>query len=136
MVGDTLSGIEPSALTEELDLAHASHAISTEVATALFTPCLKGFLYVLVGLNGDIVIFIQVLELHDIVFTRCHSSATVDRPKGEICRALELRVDTILESLIGNIQGDHKSEDLGSGWCVNLDLELSWWRDVGRQRCS
>ena len=57
-----------SALAEQFDLAHASHAISTEIATSLLAPCLKGLKDILVGLDGDVVVLVQIFELYHVVF--------------------------------------------------------------------
>jgi len=56
-----------SALAEQFNFTHASHAISTKIATSLLTPCFEGLEDVLVRLDGNVVILVQVLELHHII---------------------------------------------------------------------
>jgi hypothetical protein len=89
-----------STLAPELDLAHAAHTITAEVAAALFTPSLESLQNILVSLNNDQVIFVQVLELHHVVLTWGNAGAAVCRPKSEVGGALKLRVDAILQSLV------------------------------------
>ena len=97
-----------SALAEQFDLAHASHAISTEIATSLFAPCLKGLEDVLVGLNGNVVVLVQVFELDHVVLTgRRPAGAAIPSSQREVGGTLELRVDAVLQSLIGDVQRNH-----------------------------
>jgi hypothetical protein len=89
-----------SALTEELDLPHATHAVCAKVATALLTPCLESLKHILIGLDSNVVVLVQILELHHIVFARRSAGATVDSSKSKVSGALELRVNAVLQSLI------------------------------------
>jgi hypothetical protein len=89
-----------SALTEELDLSHATHAVSAKIATALLTPSLESLKHIFISLDSDIVVLIQVFELDHIVFARRSAGATVDSSKSKVSGALELRVNAVLQSLI------------------------------------
>jgi hypothetical protein len=127
---------ECSALAPELDLAHAAHTITAEIATSLFTPSLESLQNVLVGLDNDQVVFVQILELHHVVLTWGNAGAAVGRSKGEVGGALKLRINAILQSLVGDVQGHHESEDLRGGRCMDFDLQLSGRLDVSREWCS
>ena len=116
-----------STLTEEFDLSHATHAVSAKIATPLLTPGLESLKHVLISLDSDVVILIQVLELDNIVFAGRNAGATVDGSESEVSGALELRVNAVLQSLVRDVEGNHKSEDLSCGRCMDLDLELSGW---------
>jgi hypothetical protein len=89
-----------SALTKELDLSHATHAVCAKVATALLTPRLESLKHVLVGLDSDVVVLVQVLELDHIVLARRSAGATVDSSKSKVSGALELRVNAVLQNLV------------------------------------
>lgn len=89
-----------SALAEELNFSHATHAVCTKIATALLTPGLESLKHILIGLNSDVVILIQVLELDHIVFAGRNAGAAVDSSKSEVSGSLELCVDAILQSLV------------------------------------
>ena len=65
-----------SALTEELDLSHATHAVSAKVATTLLTPGFECLEHILISLDSDVVILIQVLEFDHIVFAGRNAAAT------------------------------------------------------------
>ena len=116
-----------SALTKELDLSHATHAVSAKIATSLLTPSLECLKHIFISLNSDVVILIQVLELDHIVFAGRNAGATVYRSKSKVGGALELRVNAVLQSLVRDVEGNHKSEDLSCGRCMDLNLELSGW---------
>jgi len=121
-----------SALTEEFNFSHSAHAVSSKIGTTLLTPRLESLKHVLISLDSDVVILIQVLELDHVVFAGRNAGATVDSSKSKVSGALELRVDAILQSLVRDVEGNHKSEDLSGGRCVDLDLELGGWRDISR----
>jgi hypothetical protein len=89
-----------SALAKELDLSHATHAISTKIAAALLTPCLESLKHIFISLDSDIVVLIQVLELNHVVFARRSACATVDGSQSKVSGALELCVNAILQSLV------------------------------------
>lgn len=111
-----------STLTEEFDLSHATHAVSAKIATTLLTPGLESLKHVLISLDSDVVVLIQVLELDNIVFAGRNAGATVDSSESEVSGALELRVNAVLQSLVRDVKGNHKSEDLSCGRCMDLDL--------------
>jgi hypothetical protein len=85
-----------SALAEELDLPHATHAVCAKIATTLLTPRLECLKHILISLDSDVVVLVQVLELDHIVFARRSAGATVDSSKSKVSGALQLRINAVL----------------------------------------
>jgi hypothetical protein len=74
-----------STLTEELNLAQLLRA-GVDVSL-LFFPCFKGRLHVFVGLDTDVIVFVQILQLY------------LTGGERHACRPLQFRIYTIFERL-------------------------------------
>jgi hypothetical protein len=105
-------------LDVQLNLPQSGH-----VGTSLcLSPGFECHLDVLVGLYADIIVFVEVFELH------------LTGAKADGGTSLKLCVYPVFQALVANVRGHDEDHGASSSAAMNLDLELSWNGNISIRR--